>query len=942
VQTTHKIGGDAAAGFASYLTATTRGDYYLAATSEPSLAGAHAGAPARGGAAAKATAATATATREPTPGTASPEGETPSGGREGKWHGSREALAELGLSHDRAVSRGELLALMHGESPATGEPIRAAGGNGTRVAGVDLTFSAPKSVSALWAVSSSYRQAQIEAAHGKAVAGAMGRVERDVELMRTRKDGGLRYERAKSVVAAEFVHTSSRLTSEQERGGVPDPQLHSHVVVLAGERLDGRFGAVESRELFRAARANGAWYRAELTHHLSKLGLEVQGGTGRDGRYFELKGVPGALSERWSARAADIAQAARDFRSRYGREPRAGELGALTVATRGSKTSAPQTDVAAAWRAVGAEHGLTRAQAESLFETRQRTASPDREALERDVLANVTRTRSMLARRDVQARAYELAAGVAHPREADAALASLAREGELIPLQGGVWTTRELREREQRTVALASARAQERAAPVRQAALRDSERETERALAAPLSSEQREALATLTGEGGMTVLVGQAGTGKGVVLGTAARAWQREGYEVVGTAVAGATAQRLQADANLTRSMTTDSLIGKAESGSMPLDSKTVVVMDEAGMADTNRLARVAELTARSESKLVLVGDSAQLSAIGAGGLFKELQEKAPSAELTEVHRARHAWERKAWGEIRNGEATRALAAYEARDRLHIADTREQAARQMVQAWDESRAQHGTNNVVMLSDASNAELDRINVLAQQHRAQKGELGAERVQVSDRPYGLASGDQIIFTAPHHRPGERRVENGTLATITDTAKDGTLTVQTREQTPRELNVDTKEFTDLKLAYAQHVYKAQGLTVDHAHVLTGGWQTDRERAYVAVTRAREQTDIYATRQDLGEQGMDTGAIERLAQTMTESHAQQASITRAEANTNQPAFTPDRDDSPTSDHTPAERTPDSDPRESDSEAARVMRESQTQQHERDHGIDL
>jgi ATP-dependent exoDNAse (exonuclease V) alpha subunit len=71
--------------------------------------------------------------------------------------------------------------------------------------------------------------------------------------------------------------------------------------------------------------------------------------------------------------------------------------------------------------------------------------------------------------------------------------------------------------------------------------------------------------------------------------------------------------------------------------------------MDEAGIADTRRLSRVAELAGELGSKLVLVGDSGQLSPIGAGGLFARLPEKAPSAWLTEVHRARHEWERQAW-----------------------------------------------------------------------------------------------------------------------------------------------------------------------------------------------------------------------------------------------------------------------------------------------------
>ena len=69
-----------------------------------------------------------------------------------------------------------------------------------------------------------------------------------------------------------------------------------------------------------------------------------------------------------------------------------------------------------------------------------------------------------------------------------------------------------------------------------------------------------------------------------------------------------------------------------------------------------------------------------------------------------------------------------------------------------------------------------------------------------------------------------------------------------------------------------------------MDRSFVLTGGWQTDREHAYVALTRAQEQTDIYVSREDLGEQGMDAGAIERLGEAMAESRAQEASVAAVE----------------------------------------------------------
>jgi conjugative relaxase-like TrwC/TraI family protein len=890
VQTTHKIAGGSGDAYATYLASSSdRGDYYT-------------------------------------------EGE--SGGEEGavlaqsRWHGSPELLASLGLPADARVERDRLAALMGGVSPVDGSELRRAGGNGSRVAGIDLTFSAPKSVSALWAVSGPYERAQIEAAHTRAVAGTIERIERDVELLRSRVDGELRWERAERLLAAEFVHTSSRLTRDQERGGVPDPQLHSHVVVLGAERLDGRFAAVDSRELFRSARGNGAWYRSELAQNLQELGLEVRGGTGRDGRYFELAGVPERLSERWSARSADIDRAARTFHSRYGRDPRAGELGSLTTGTRGTKTVSAPVDVDRAWRAVAEEYGLTREHAQSLFTTAERSQGEQRD-LARELLRDVTREHSTVSERDLRARAYELSAGVCHPSRADRVVADLARSGELIALEGGLWTTRELREREQATLALATARADERAAPVSEASLRSARLEVQREIGAHLSAEQRQALQTITGPGGVSVLVGQAGTGKGVVISAAAGAWQREGYQVIGTAVAGATAERLGADAGV-RSLTTNRLTHEVENGHTVLDAKTVVVMDEAGMADTNRLATLTRQTARGESKLVLIGDQAQLSPIGAGGMFAALQEQVPTVELSEVHRAQHTWEREAWADIRAGESQRALVGYEAHDRLHLSDTRSEAAECMVSDWAEARLRSPDERAVMLTDASNVELDAINALAQEHRFQAGELGARQAELPDRPYGLAAGDEVIFTAALYPPGQPRVENGTIGTVADTNGQEHVTIQTQGATQREVSLSTREFSDLRLAYAQHVYKAQGRTVDHALVLTGGWQTDREHTYVALTRARDRTDIYASREDLGEQGIDHGAIERLGESMAESHAEQASIGIPTAETSglQPDLGPDPPPGPEVGQQACEH-------ERESEAAAIMQE--TEQNNRD-----
>ena len=841
MQTTHKIPGDSATRYAKYLTSTaTRGDYYT-----------------RDG-----------ESDQPVP---------------SRWHGSPGLLRSLGLDAEEPVARNDLRAVMQGFSPLTGEPLRPAGSNGTRVAGVELMMAPPKSVSALWATAGPYRRAQIEAAHQRAVASALARTEREVALVRRKSGGVVRFERAKSLLAAEFVHTSSRLAQDQEAGGIPDPQLHSHLVLFAAERMDGKLAAIESRRLYRSARESGAWYRAELAANLRELGLPIERRTGRNERYFEVRGIPERLASRWSSRSEDVDRAARLFRQRYGREPRAGELGSLTIATRGSKSAADHLDVNEAWRAVGGEHGLSAERSEQLFDERS-ISNQESVDLRAELLEEVTRERATIDDRELRAKAYELSAGVCRPAEADLLVDELARSGELVRLEDGMWTTRRLRELEQATVKIAERRASENSALLGEASLKQARREIGKEIHGSLSAEQREALETITGPGAISQLVGRAGTGKGVVLSAAARAWQLDGYEVIGTAVAGATAQRLRDDAKLDRSHTVDGLCNGVENGDICLGPRTVVFMDEAGMADTERLSRLAETTADSRSKLVLAGDAAQLSPIGAGGLFDQLRDRVPTAELTEVHRANHDWERRAWEQVRNGEPGPALAQYEAHDRLHVYDTRAQAAEAMVDDWDKTRQGLPAGNAVMITDASNAERDQINAMAQERRVQAGELGSHHVDLPGKPYGLHAGDEVVFSAQFQVPGQKRIENGIAGTVVDAdRRSDRITIETREREPREVKVNTREFSDLSLGYAVHVYKAQGITAEASGILTGGWQTDKEHAYVALSRAREQTQVYVSREDLGESGMDVGAIERLGERIRQSSAQEASIAKS-----------------------------------------------------------
>ena len=157
MQSTHKIPGSSATTWSRYLlTQASRGDYY---------------------------------THDGEGGKSAPT----------KWHGPDALLRSYGIDPSKPVELKDLRSLMHGFSPVDGEPIRPAGSDKTRVAGIDLTFSPPKTVSALWATSGPYRRAQIEVAHREAVKSALERTEREVALVRRKTDGVVRFEKAEAV-----------------------------------------------------------------------------------------------------------------------------------------------------------------------------------------------------------------------------------------------------------------------------------------------------------------------------------------------------------------------------------------------------------------------------------------------------------------------------------------------------------------------------------------------------------------------------------------------------------------------------------------------------------------------------------------------------------------------------------------------------------------------
>jgi conjugative relaxase-like TrwC/TraI family protein len=467
------------------------------------------------------------------------------GGRDEYYTGGDEEPGVwLGAAAERLGLRGSVDAdqfrrILDAHHPQTGEPLGVPATTSTRLAGLDLCFSAPKSVTVAWALAPPEMCDRIAAAHDRALADAVGALE--AEAVRARRGaGGHQTVETDGVVAAGFAHRTSRAA---------DPQLHSHVVVanLTPDQT-GRWSALDGAEIYRWAKTVGYLYQAALRHHLSTdLGLEW--GPVRKGA-ADLAGIDSAILERFSKRTAQIDHA---LAGRTGEVPIAVAKNA-TLATRASKADLPdQAVLREQWTAEAATSGLTQHDIIGL-----RGRHPDRRvdtaALADRLIgpAGLTEHTATFDRRDVlQALAEAHPAGQDIERLRDDATALLSRaevvEVESHPRRGGRYSTAELLEVENHLLRQAAARSDAHIAVVADDDLRVtlSDRPT-------LSEEQRRMISGLVTSGaGVEAVEGRAGTGKTYALDAARAAWEHASYTVIGTALAARAAAELQSGAGI-------------------------------------------------------------------------------------------------------------------------------------------------------------------------------------------------------------------------------------------------------------------------------------------------------------------------------------------------------------------------------------------------------
>ncbi|MGX4806880.1 MobF family relaxase [Bradyrhizobium guangdongense] len=807
----------------------------------------------------------------------------------GRWISSTN---DFGVRHGAEVDNA-LFERLHASLDVDGQPLLSnSGDTAKRVGGIDLTLSAPKSVSVAFGLADAETRRAIETAQHEACEATIAFLERNAAYCRRGKEGH-RLERA-TLTVASFQHGEARPVEHDDGKVYADPNLHTHAVLLNfSMRQDGTVGALDARHLFAHKMAAGAVYHLALSSNLQKIGFEV-GDVGKNG-IFEIV-LPNSSQEQreqsqkfrelqrhWSGRRKEVEQAIGAEGLSTAEAPAL--AAAIALGTRSTKQEARTSDRFELW----ADEARPFLDIERLMANLRTARTWDHAEQEKLIAARVavvptelTEHESVFERRHLYAAVATALVGTgADALRVEQEVERLTQAGRIVALgqdalQQPVYSTPEQIAIERELVIVAERLAREqRPAP-------DPEYVLQLCRTHGLSAEQTRAAQIATSSAAIAVIEGAAGSGKSTTLAAIVAAYSGRGsgghssigpaWRVIGTSQSWKVAKELQKLG--IEAMATDAWLARTKEPF--LDANTVLVVDEAGLLSSRQMLAITKLAGQAGAKVVAVGDREQLQALGAGPGLSILASVTGTTRVETIVRQREAWMRTAVTDFAKGRAKQGLTAFDERGLLSFASGEKATVTRVVDGWE--RAQRaGPNAAVLLIAKTNAQVRALNDEVRIRLRRDGRIIGEDIEVAavtpsghGQALAFATGDQIRFLVRHDRLA---VINGTTATITR--------IDDRETQDPILHVDiagrrasfrVSELADehgrarIGHAYSTTIYGSQGLTTDRAFVWAAPSMT-RNEAYVAFSRARDHLEIFADVREIDAQiRLDLPLSERL----------------------------------------------------------------------------
>ena len=821
--------------------------------------------------------------------------------------------ALLGLDDIAEAEQVERLA--KGLHPVTGQPLVKGAGD-KHVMGLDMTFSAPKDVSAVFAgADQSTRDALIECLQQSAKT-ALDYAEG--AAVTRHGHGGRIKQIAEAAVAACYTHFASRAL---------DPQLHIHAFMFnVGKRKDSpEWSALEHRPQFERKLATGILFRVELASRLRGLGFDVV----PTGPYFAISGISDGQRLALSTRSRQIAEYMQERGMGEADSTAAREIAALN--TRAAKAEPGLHELIGHFEDMAKAIGLT---PESIQAMKSGPASPMTEepfAIDHlQLLDELMAAQSCATAQEALALICEKAMGRWSAAECLAELDRFLRHENVIALGRTehlteVFTSKATRDLE----AQISQRVEDgKASSKHRVSSRLIDKEFDRLesslrkkLGVKVSLEQqRKAALHIASETGAHAFVeGWAGTGKTTMLNAVGATYKAAGFSVLGCCQSAAASQNLARETGIP-SRTIASLLLSLKENRAHLHAKTIIVLDEAGMVGSREFSILQEEAVKAGAKLVCVGDPKQLQPIEAGGIFGSLMDKHGRAEISNIQRQRtdfepllewlcgkegrlskpkaqalrempedarmqaldelcsqsprltmafslwksrfdFEWMREAVERFAKGDSREALDLMDAKGRLWLANGPQAAFDDLIEEWASDKTPLASKAIVAATRAEVAELNRRARAVLIERGQIKDVDGIDVEITYRDdtkdmRRFAAGDRIVFTLNDRTLG---VANGVAGFIREIDKSGFEPVLSVElDDPNEKNETMVRipaaFGRFDHAYCLTNHKSQGRTFDSAHVLANPSMCDREWTYVAASRSRFATTLYVNSAALG----------------------------------------------------------------------------------------
>ena len=683
--------------------------------------------------------------------------------------------ALFGLADNGKIDSSDFHRLYNGFAPNTGAKLTQNAGSERRSAGLDMTFSADKSISALWALADPELRSEIERAHNEAARVALEEtVLRHCAYTRIRnRDGEIEVLPA-DISAAMFQHGTSRDN---------DPQLHTHYVIFNAARThrDGKYRALHQHPVYTWMKAAGSVYRNALAWSLQeRLGIRMEQ-YGKDGEFTRIAGMPEDLIGHWSKRRAAIIDAAREMGFTVeGNAPRAA---AANKITRAGKSPDNDPEIRhRRWR--GEADGFIEREAliVSLLDKSEEISQEQIRALTEvleDLPYRLTREEAVFRLPDIVERVGNATAVLLNHEAVATSIERVLQSPEVVRLtrpprsaegradmaHTRLYSTRHNLQMEMEVRDMAAGMAADTGHSLSAEAI---EAKVAGLLKAgyPLSEEQIAAIRSVTASGGRVAIIeGAAGSGKTTTLRPIADLYREHGSDIIATAVAWRTAVALGNDVDA-RPFCVDKLLRLAARGGIDIDGNTTIIVDEAGMLSTRQAHHILQLSQRHGAKIVFAGDTQQQQPVEAGPGLRLIRDAVGSVRVDRIRRQKAdledilthiqgetperarllassmaeerrtriltyyenmkgklvftPWQVAASEALRDGDAASAIAALHLRGRFHIGYDEERTLTGLVNDWDRYQRANPDKSSVVLA-RTRAEVRALSHLMRERR-----------------------------------------------------------------------------------------------------------------------------------------------------------------------------------------------------------------------------